>query len=136
MLDPRIYRAACLPILFALVLAGFSLREQPRPLPASLAADAFDGAAAFRQLDRLATEAPSRRPGSAGDRIVASRVEQTLRANGFRAHGRGEAAAARRRACPRGRRPAIASWRNGSRASRSAAPPPVPGGEGRHACDC
>lgn len=84
MLDPRIYRAACLPILFALVLAGFSLREQPRPLTATLTADAFDGAAAFRQLDRLATEAPLRRPGSAGDRLVAARVEQTLRANSFR----------------------------------------------------
>lgn len=84
MLDPRIYRAAWLPILFALVLAGFSLRDQPRPLTSSLAADAFDGAAAFRQLDRLAAEAPLRRPGSAGDERVAARVEQTLRANGFR----------------------------------------------------
>ncbi|HMJ02544.1 MAG TPA: hypothetical protein VK506_06360 [Conexibacter sp.] len=84
MLDPRIYRAACLPILFALVLVGFSLQEQPRPLTTSLAADAFDGVAAFRQLDRLAAEAPLRRPGSAGDELVAARVEQTLRANGFR----------------------------------------------------
>ena len=83
-LDPRIYRAGFLPILFALVLAGFSLREPPRPLTASLAPDAFDGAAAFRQLDRLAAEAPLRRPGSAGDRLVAQRVEETLRANGFR----------------------------------------------------
>jgi hypothetical protein len=83
-LDPRIYRAACLPILFALVLVGFSLRDQPRALTASLAADAFDGAAAFRQLDRLAAEAPLRRPGSAGDELVATRVEETLRTNGFR----------------------------------------------------
>jgi hypothetical protein len=82
-LDPRIYRAGFLPILFALVLAGFSLREPPRPLTASLAPDAFDGAAAFRQLDRLAAEAPLRRPGSAGDRLVARRVEDALRANGF-----------------------------------------------------
>ncbi|HEX5147125.1 MAG TPA: M28 family peptidase, partial [Conexibacter sp.] len=84
MLDPRIYRAGFLPILFALVLAGFSLQEPPRPLTASLAPDAFDGAAAFRQLDRLAAEAPSRRPGSAGDRLVAQRVQENLRANGFR----------------------------------------------------
>ncbi len=83
-LDPRIYRAGFLPILFALVLAGFSLREPPRPLTASLAPDAFDGAAAFRQLDRLADEAPLRRPGSAGDRLVARRVEAGLRASGFR----------------------------------------------------
>lgn len=83
-LDPRIYRAGFLPILFALVLVGFSLREPPRPLTASLAPDAFDGGAAFRQLDRLAAEAPLRRPGSAGDRLVARHVEETLRANGFR----------------------------------------------------
>lgn len=84
MLDPRIYRAGFLPILFALVLAGFSLREPPRPLGSSLAPDAFDGAAAFAQLGRLADEAPLRRPGSRGDGLVARRVEQTLRANGFR----------------------------------------------------
>lgn len=83
-LDPRIYRAGFLPILFALVLVGFSLREPPRPLTASLAPDAFDGVAAFRQLDRLAAEAPLRRPGSAGDGLVAQRVEDTLRTNGFR----------------------------------------------------
>jgi len=83
-LDPRIYRAGFLPILFALVLAGFSLREPPRPLTTSLAPDAFDGAAAFRQLDQLAAEAPSRRPGSAGDGRVAQHVRQTLEENGFR----------------------------------------------------
>ncbi|MFL5816815.1 MAG: M28 family peptidase [Conexibacter sp.] len=88
MLDPRIYRAGFLPILFALVLLGFSLREPPRPLTASLAPDAFDGAAAFHQLDRLAAEAPLRRPGSAGDRLVAQRVQETLRANGFRVGAR------------------------------------------------
>lgn len=83
-LDPRIYRAGFLPILFALVLVGFSLREPPRPLTASLAPDAFDGTAAFRELERLAGEAPLRRPGSRGDGLVARRVEETLRANGFR----------------------------------------------------
>lgn len=83
-LDPRIYRAGFLPILFALVLVGFSLRELPRPLTASLAPDAFDGTAAFAQLERLAGEAPLRRPGSRGDGLVARRVEQTLKANGFR----------------------------------------------------
>jgi hypothetical protein len=83
-LDPRIYRAGFLPILFALVLAGFSLREPPRPLTTSLAPDAFDGAAAFRQLDQLAAAAPLRRPGSAGDRRVAGRVEDVLRRSGFR----------------------------------------------------
>jgi hypothetical protein len=82
-LDPRIYRAGFLPILFVLVLVGFSLREMPHPLTTSLAPDAFDGVAAFGQLDELAAAAPLRRPGSPGDRLVAQRVDQTLRANGF-----------------------------------------------------
>jgi hypothetical protein len=84
-LDPRIYRAAFLPILFVLVLVGFSLRDQPRGAGTALAPDAFDQAAAFAQLERLAEAAPDRRPGSPGDRLVAQRVEQTLTANGFRA---------------------------------------------------
>ena len=84
MLDPRIYRAGFLPILFALVLVGFSLHQPPRPLTTSLAPDAFDGAAAFAQLGALASAAPSRRPGSAGDQRVAARVGAALRANGFR----------------------------------------------------
>lgn len=83
MLDPRIYRAAFLPILFALVLVGFSLREQPRGIATTLAPDAFDGAAAFRELDRLASAAPSRAPGSAGDLAVARAVEGGLRGAGF-----------------------------------------------------
>ena len=83
MLDPRIYRAAFLPVLFALVLVGFSLREQPRGVTTTLAPEAFDGEAAFRQLDRLATAAPQREPGSAEDQAVARTVEQGLRTSGF-----------------------------------------------------
>ncbi len=91
MLDPRIYRAAFLPILFALVLVAFSLRDQPRPLTTTLAPDAFDGASAFAQLESLAAAAPLRRPGSAGDRLVADRVADVLRANGFRVRTSDEA---------------------------------------------
>jgi hypothetical protein len=83
-IDPRIYRAACLPVLFALVLVGFSLRDQPRALTTTLAPDAFDGAAAFRQLEGLAAAAPQRRPGSPGDRRVAGAVGAALRSSGFR----------------------------------------------------
>ncbi|MDO8211505.1 hypothetical protein [Conexibacter sp. CPCC 206217] len=83
MLDPRIYRAAFFPLLFVLVLVGFSLREQPRGATTTLAPDAFDGAGAFRQLDALATAAPNREPGSAGDARIAARVREGLRANGF-----------------------------------------------------
>jgi hypothetical protein len=87
-LDPRIYRAAFLPLLFALVLAAFSMRDQPRAMTTTLAPGAFDGAAAFHQLERLAAQAPSRRPGSDGDARIAGVVAATLRANGFRVQRR------------------------------------------------
>jgi len=87
-LDPRIYRAAFLPVVFALVLVGFSLRDQPPGATTSLAPDAFDGAVAFAQLDTLAAAAPERLPGSPGDRLVAQRVREGLRANGFDVHER------------------------------------------------
>ncbi|HST43244.1 MAG TPA: hypothetical protein VLK58_27200 [Conexibacter sp.] len=83
MLDPRIYRAAFLPILFVLVLVGFSLRDQPRGVTTTLAPDAFDGDAAFASLNALAEAAPSRQPGSAGDQRIADRVRTELRASGF-----------------------------------------------------
>jgi hypothetical protein len=83
-LDPRIYRAAFLPVIFALVLVGFSLREQPNGATTALTPDAFDGDAAFTQLDQLATAAPNRLPGSRGDRLVAQRVSDGFSANGFR----------------------------------------------------
>ncbi len=84
MLDPRIYRAAFLPILFALVLVGFSLKDQPRPLQAPVAPQAFDGGAAFAQLNSLAQANPDRQPGSTGDGRVAATVAKTLRSNHFR----------------------------------------------------
>jgi hypothetical protein len=87
-LDPRIYRAAFLPILFALVLVAFSVRDQPRALTTTLAPDAFDGAAAWRQLQALDAAAPLRPPGSPGDRLLAMRVAAGLRANGFRVRTR------------------------------------------------
>jgi hypothetical protein len=82
-LDPRIYRAAFLPILFVLVLVGFSLRDQPRGVTTTLAPDAFDGEAAFASLNALARVAPSRQPGSVGDERIADRVRAELRASGF-----------------------------------------------------
>jgi hypothetical protein len=79
MLEPRIYRAAFLPLLFALVVAGFSLHARPRPIATTLPPDAFDGDRATRTLDGLYAAFPARRPGSPGDDALADRVR-----NGFR----------------------------------------------------
>ncbi len=82
MLNGRIYRAAFLPLLFALVIAGFSLTGRTPPLGSNLAPDAFEGARAFATLQGLARQFPERRPGSAGDQRLAAYVAQTLRGLG------------------------------------------------------
>src|SRR5436305_2056889 len=87
MLDPRVYRAAFVPAAFALIVAAFSLQEPPRGSGTSLAPDAFVGARAFdgpgTGLRPLATAFPRRRPGSAGDDGVASRMVGAFRTAGL-----------------------------------------------------
>jgi hypothetical protein len=86
-LNGRIYRAAFLPLLFALVIAGFSLTGRTAPLSSNLAPEAFEGARAFATLQGLARRFPERRPGSAGDQRLAAYVAQTLRGLGSAAKG-------------------------------------------------
>lgn len=87
MLDPRIYRAAFVPVLFALVLAAFSLQEPSTGSTTSLAPDAFVGARAFdgpgTGLRPLAAAFPRRPPGSRADRDVATRVAGVFRQSGL-----------------------------------------------------
>lgn len=78
MFDGRIYRAAFVPLLLVLVIAGFSLASRPGPLRSTLAPDAFNGARAFAGLQMLAKRFPDRRPGSAGDDALAGYIDQTL----------------------------------------------------------
>ena len=64
MIEPRVYRAAFVPALLAIVLAMFSFESRPRALPQGLAADVlFDGAQAADLATRIATDAPDRRAG-------------------------------------------------------------------------
>lgn len=87
MLNGRLYRAAFAPFVLALALAAFSLTGRTAPLRSTLAPDAFDGTAAFSELDSLAREFPDRRPGSAGDAALAARVTSVLRGLGGTAGG-------------------------------------------------
>lgn len=80
MLDPRLYRAALVPILFVLIVCAFSLENRPDPLQAALPPDAFDGATAFTTLQELGDRYPDRRPGSAGDEALATEIAQRFRA--------------------------------------------------------
>jgi hypothetical protein len=82
-LDPRLYRAALAPVLFVLILAAFSLEDQPRPIRTTLAPDAFQGPRAFSDLRRMADRFPQRRPGSASDEALARRVAQEMRVAGL-----------------------------------------------------
>lgn len=87
MVDPRIYRAAMVPVLFALILLAFSLENRPRPLTTTLAPDAFEGQRAYGQtegLRGLADRYPDRRPGSVGDERLADNIAGRMGAAGFR----------------------------------------------------
>jgi hypothetical protein len=83
-IEPRIYRAAFAPALLAVVLAMFSLQGRPAPLPQGLAADIlFDGRLADQQLQSIVQRAPSRKPGSAADQLLAGAVAHRFRVQGF-----------------------------------------------------
>jgi hypothetical protein len=85
--DGRIYRAAFVPLLFVLVIAGFSLSGRGAPLSSTLAPDAFDGARAFAELKSLASHFPDRRPGSRGDNELAAHIAAIVRELGGTAAG-------------------------------------------------
>jgi hypothetical protein len=84
LIEPRIYRAAFVPALLALVIAMFSLESRPSSVPQALAADVlFDGRVALAGTQRLADAFPDRRPGKDGDQLAAGRVAENLRAQHF-----------------------------------------------------
>jgi hypothetical protein len=85
LIEPRIYRAAFVPALLALVLTMFSFQSRPRPLPQGLAADVlFDGRQAAQLAAGIAEDQPDRRAGRPGDRATAALVAQSFRQRGFR----------------------------------------------------
>jgi hypothetical protein len=84
MIEPRVYKAAFVPALLALVLTMFSLQSRPPALPQGLAADVlFDGRLAAIETARIAAREPDRRPGRPGDLRTAQRVAEVFDANGF-----------------------------------------------------
>jgi hypothetical protein len=81
-LNTRLYRVALLPFVLVLAVAAFSLTPRPSALTSTLAPDAFEGAQAFAELERLTVAFPHRRPGSVGDEALATYVARTLEALG------------------------------------------------------
>jgi hypothetical protein len=81
MLNPRIYRAAFLPVIVAVVALAFSFQSEPGALGTTLAPAAFNGQAAYNMLvAQLAPQYPDRRPGSGADDALAGRIAADLRA--------------------------------------------------------
>lgn len=84
MIEPRIYRAAFLPALLAIVVVMFSLESRPRALPQGLAADVvFDGDQAATTMRSIVGEAEDRRAGTPGNRAVATLVRRRFERHGF-----------------------------------------------------
>jgi hypothetical protein len=87
-IEPRIYRAAFVPALLAVVLTMFSFQSRPGPLSQGLPADVlFDGNQAAVLAGRIASQEPDRRAGSPGDRATAQLVADTFAARGFAGGG-------------------------------------------------
>ena len=82
MIDPRLYRAAFLPVLAAFVVLMFTIEPVPKPFEQSETTSTFetrDTAAIAREIVELA---PQRSPGSEGDDAVADLVEERFRGLG------------------------------------------------------
>jgi Peptidase family M28 len=86
-LNGRLYRAALAPLLLAVAIAAFSLSGEAGPYTSTLAPDAFNGQAAYAELQSLAARFPRRRPGGAGDAGLAAYIAQVLRGLGGSAAG-------------------------------------------------
>ena len=81
MIEPRIYRAAFIPAVLAVVLVMFSLENRPRPVEQGLAADVlFDGHIAVRELRGIVERHPDRRPGELASAAVARDLAESFRA--------------------------------------------------------
>jgi hypothetical protein len=85
MIEPRLYRAAFLPALLALIITAFSLENRPQGLPQALAADVlFQGRVALNTVNQMVAQTPDRRAGTVGDRAVANAVAHSFAVSGFK----------------------------------------------------
>ena len=73
-------------VVVAVIVVAFSLGNQAAPLTATLVPDAFNGSNAYSTMQTLATEYPSRPPGSDADNQVADYVAGALNGDGFLVH--------------------------------------------------
>src|SRR5215216_1082176 len=84
MIEPRIFRAAFLPAVLAVLLVAFSFQSRPPALKQGLPGDVlFDADAATEQARELSSASPDRRAGAEGNRAVADLVRRALLSRQF-----------------------------------------------------
>jgi hypothetical protein len=83
MLDGRIYRTGLIVAALALVVLGFSLRNQQSALSPTLSPEVFNGQNVSQEMASIAKNEPNRRPGSIDDDNLATKVLQTFRQYGL-----------------------------------------------------
>lgn len=76
--DSRIYRAAFIPVIAAIVVLMFSLERAPEPLEAPVSTPVFRAQESSQQARALARGEPVRTPGSDGDRAAAELVRDSF----------------------------------------------------------
>lgn len=86
LLEPRLYRAAFIPALLALIVLAFSLQDQASPIASELAPPSFNAQRAITTADQLVENNGARESGSAQDNQVAELVAARLTAAGFKAN--------------------------------------------------
>jgi hypothetical protein len=85
MLDPRIYRTGLVLVAMAVLVLAFSLENQQGAVSSTLAPDAFNGQNVFNSMVAMAgpNGVQDRRPGSEGDKSLASSVAISFQHYGF-----------------------------------------------------
>jgi hypothetical protein len=85
MLDPRIYRTGLVLVAIAVLVLAFSLGNQQGAVSSTLAPDAFNGQNVFNNMVAMAgpNGVQDRRPGSEGDKSLASSVAISFKRYGF-----------------------------------------------------
>ncbi|MGH2905738.1 MAG: hypothetical protein ACRDKI_03095 [Solirubrobacterales bacterium] len=83
LLEPRLYRAAFVPALLALIVLAFSVQDPPRALTPELAPPTFNAQRALATADQLVGNYGARESGSLADSRTADLVQARLSAFGF-----------------------------------------------------
>ncbi len=86
LLEPRLYRAAFVPALLALIVLAFSLKDPPRGLTPEPAPPTFSAQRALVTARQLTDAYGARRSGSTQDARVAELVRARFNENGFVTH--------------------------------------------------